>query len=179
MTVFGCMKSWLRRRVLRPITKDATSMILPLSRIRTAVAFIDAEDSSWEEGKNALQAFFRVHGIKGEIFFFDLRKIEKGERLITSPNTMVRRSDLNWLGKPGEDKVRCLMEAHPDLLVSLIDSSVFPLTYMAARSDAKFKVGRRQLPGNVFDIVISDPAEKRLSQAEAFAAITDFIGKIQ
>ena len=50
---------------------------------------------------------------------------------------------------------------------------------MAKVSRARFKIGREQLPGNTFDLVIKDPADKQYSEAELFREIVKFFSKIR
>ena len=42
-----------------------------------------------------------------------------------------------------------------------------------------FKIGRKQLGGDLFDLVVSDPAGKDLSQLDSFNAMKVYLGKIQ
>ena len=42
-----------------------------------------------------------------------------------------------------------------------------------------FKIGRCQLPGNTFDIVVLDSPEKPHSEAEVFKEMAAFIKKIR
>ena len=75
---------FLRNNALKKHSSKVRTCITPVKDIRTAVAFIDVEDTSFDACKKDLQAFYREHGIKGEIFFFDFRKLSDTERLITS-----------------------------------------------------------------------------------------------
>jgi len=176
MSVGGCFKDWLRRRTLRPLTKGAESMILPLGKIRAVAALLDAGEATCGESEAALRGYFKGLGIKVTPLFLDLRK--DGEAT-TEEACTIRRTDLDWLGKPRDEKLQALADARPDLFLSLIDEGSFTVAYVAARSWAKFKVGRRQLPGMAFDIVAEDPAGRPLSQAEAFSAMTELLGKVR
>ncbi len=173
------IKDFFRKKSLRKHRSTVPTMIMPLGQIRSAVAFIDVEDTSFDTCKQALMAFYRENNIKGEIFFFDFRKLGEGERLITSITTTVLKSDLNWFGKPKKEKMDLMSESRPDAFISLMKSDQYPLEYMAACSEAKFKIGRKQLAGNVFDLVISDPSGRDLSEAEAFLAMKAFLNKIK
>ncbi len=169
------IKEFFRRQSLKKSASKEPTGLLPLSAVRSAVAFIDVEDTSFDACKNAIMAYFRNRGIKVDIFFFDFRKIDKGERLITSINTTVLRKDLNWYGRPSREKARIMLEGNPDLLISLLPKADFPLEYMVRCSTARFKVGREQLADGLFDLVLKDPADKRLSQEEAFLEITKLL----
>lgn len=150
-----------------------------MSRVRSAVAFIDVEDTSFNECKQRLMTFFRDNDIRGEIFFFDFRKLAEGERLITSITTTILKKDLNWYGRPSKEKVNLMLDGEPDLFISLLPKNIFPLQFMATCSRARFKAGRLQIPGNVFDLVTSDPAERSLNESEAFAEMEKFLTRIR
>ncbi|MBR1569364.1 MAG: hypothetical protein IJ651_01350 [Bacteroidales bacterium] len=173
------IKEFLRRRSLKKAASQVPTGLLPLSAVRSAVAFIDVEDPGFDHCKNTIMAFFREQGIKVDIFFFDLRKISKGERLITSITTTVLRKDLNWYDKPSREKTGLLLQGEPDLLISLLPSAHYPLEYLVRSSGARFKVGRDQLSGDVFDLVVKDPADKALSQKEAFDEIVKLLKTIR
>ena len=173
------IKDFFRKKAVRQCQNVPTGM-LPLSRISTAVAFIDVEDTSFDECKLALMSFFRAHGIKGEIFFFDFRKIISGERLITSITNTILRKDLNWYGRPSAEKLALLDGLQgTDMLISLLPYGSFPAEFAARYCRASFKIGRVRLPGSVFDLVVADPAGKTMSEAESFQAIKNILDKIQ
>ena len=169
----------LRRRCLKKAASHVETGLLPLSQLHSAVAFIQVEEPSFDDCKSALQAFFREKGIKSDIFFFDFRKIGKEERLTTSIATTVLRKDLNAYGRPSRVKTERMLAGEPDLFLSLLPGTGFPLQFMAVRSHARFKVGREQLPGNVFDLVLTDPAHRSLSQLEAFRSIVKLLETIR
>lgn len=172
------IKDIFRRKGLKKHASQVPTALTPIKQVRSAVAFIDVSDTSFDACKMAIQSFYRDNDIKGDIFFFDFRKIGKGERLITSIQTTVLLKDLNWFGKPSEEKIGLMLGSNPDLFISLINNNEYPIEFMANCSQAKFKIGRKQLPNGVFDLVISDPPEKELSQLDSFKAIRAFLNKI-
>ena len=87
------------------------------------------------------------------------------------------RKDLNWYGRPSRTNVSTMFGRKPDLFISLIPSDSFPIYYMAACSDAKCKIGRVQLPGDVFDIVIG--GTEGVSQLDTFASIKELLAKVK
>ena len=173
------IKELLRQWSFRKSASKEPTGLLSLKAVQSAVAFISVEEQDFEACKNEILAFYRTHDIKGSVFFFDFRKIEKGERLITSITTTVLRKDLNWYGKPSQEKTRIMLEGEPDLFISLLPMNSYPLEYMARSSRARFKVGRRQLEGNVFDLVVMDPSDKSLSQKEAFGEIVKLLETVK
>ena len=50
---------------------------------------------------------------------------------------------------------------------------------MAKCSRAHFKAGRVQIPGNVFDLVVSDPSGRSLSEAEFFTELNKILQRIK
>ena len=173
------VKDLLRRQSLKKHASTEPTGFVPLEKIHSAVAFIDVEDTSFNECKNALMIFFREHGIKGDIFFFDFRKLTEGERLITSITTTVLKKDLNWFDKPDKEKVSIMLSGEPDLFISMVDKDDFPIEFMAKCCRAKFKIGRRQLPGDTFDMIFTDRPDKTTSQDEVFKKMIQILEKIQ
>jgi hypothetical protein len=50
---------------------------------------------------------------------------------------------------------------------------------MATASRAHFKIGRVQLPQNTFDLVIKDPEDRKLNEAEVCRELIKFMDKIR
>lgn len=175
--MFEFVKDFLRRHSLKKYSSKVESGIIPLSEVHSAIAVIDVEDTSFDQCKNEMLLFFRKHKIHGEVFFFDFRKLGEGERLITSINGTVLKKDLNWFGRPSEEKINLMLQNEPELFISVLDNTDYPIEFMARVSTAKFKIGRRQLPDNVFDLVVSDANSAR-SEAEVFRLIASFLEKV-
>ena len=177
--MFDFAKNIFRKRSLRKHSSTIPTEILPLGKIHSYVAIIDAEESTFDVCKTAIMNFFRAHDIKGCFFFQDFRKIGSEDRLITSIQTTITKKDLDWLGRPSRYKMNVLEEQAPDLFISLIKNPDFSIEYMARTSKARFKIGRQQMSGNLFDLVISDPEGKEVSQLDSFSAIKSYLTKIQ
>ena len=173
------IKNFFRRRSLRKLGKPQHTGIIPLSDVHSAVAFIDAEDTQYDECKASLMSFFRENKIKGDIYFMDLRPIKSKTRLITSINTTILKKDLNWYGRPSKEKINLLLGTAPDLFISLFSDNSYTMEYLAKCSNARFKVGRVQLPGDTFDLIVQDHADKPLSQKESFEAMKPYLKLIQ
>ena len=169
----------VQRRSLRRNASKVPTGILPLSQIRRAVALIDVEDTSFDHCKNLILSFFRRYNIHIEIFYLDFRRLGEGERLITSINGTILKKDLNWFGRPSDEKIRLLEMCEPDLIISAIREKDFAYQYIVASSPARFKVGRKQLPGDLFDVVLSEPDDKILSEADAFEHMAKLLEKIR
>lgn len=173
---------FLRKKALKKHGSKVRTGLTPLRDIKTAVAFIDVEDTSFDACKNELMAFYREFNIKGEIFFFDFRKLSDTERLITSITNTVLKKDLNFYGKPSNEKLSLMLAATPDLFISLINKDDYPIHYMASCCKAKYKVGRKQLPGDIFDLVFSDqtdPESQALPEADVFKSMKELMLKVK
>ena len=177
--MFEFVKNIFRKRSLKKHASDVPTGILPLSQIKSYVAIIDVEDTSYDTCKSSILNYFRSMDIRGSVFFQDFRKIGSEDRLITSIQTTITKKDLDWLGRPNKYKLGVLEEQNPDLFISLIKDPEFAIEYMTKTSKAKFKIGRKQMDGNLFDLVISDPAGKTISQLESFNALKTYLGQIQ
>ena len=169
----------VQRRSLRRHASKTPTGILPLSKIRSAVALIDVEDTSFDLCKNRMLLFFREHNIHIEIFYLDFRRLPDGERLITSINGTILRKDLNWFGRPSDETLRLLSLCEPDLLISAIRDKDYAYEFIVSSSPARFKVGRKQLQNEVFDIVLSEREDKILSEADAFENMAKLLEKIR
>lgn len=172
-------KDILRKRSLRKNASEVRTEILPLTKVKSYVAIIDVEDPSFDACKTSIMTFFRARDIRGSVFFQDFRKIGNEDRLITSIQTTITRKDLDWIGRPSKYKLNVLEEQSPDIFISLIKDPDFAIEYMARTSKARFKIGRKQMDGNLFDLVVSDPADKNLSEMESFQAIKGYLTKIR
>ena len=177
--MFEFVKNIFRKRSLKKHASTVPTGILPLSQIKSYVAIIDVEDTSYDRCKSAIMNYFRSMDIRGAVFFQDFRKIGSEDRLITSIQTTITKKDLDWVGRPSKYKLNVLGEQAPDLFISLIKDPEFAIEYMARTSTAKFKIGRKQMEGTLFDLVINDPEDKPISQMESFKAIQSYLTKIQ
>lgn len=173
--MFESIKRFFRKKALKKYASTVPTGILPLKDIKTAVALIDVEDQSFDSCKESIISFYRENGIKGEIFFLDFRKISSNERLITSITNTLLKKDFSWFGRLCDEKTALLNASNPDVFISLVSSDGFPLEFIASASKARFKIGRTQLPGGVFDLVISEPEGTSLPQTDIFAGVKKYL----
>ena len=61
------------------------------------------------------------------------------------------------------------------VLISLVPNAAWRLEYVVRRSRARFKAGRVQLPGEPFDLVVSDPEGRSFPQAEVFERMAELM----
>lgn len=151
----------IRHIMIRRHASHAPHGILPLSRIRCATVLVDPEDTEAEAVCSNIEQYF-------------------GERNISLHICRPVKKDLSIIGCM---KNSCRGEGFPDrdaeLFISLMDrEDNFLSDYESSRSRAAFKIGRRQLPGKVFDIVVSDPEGSKACQEDVFEFIKEYLGKI-
>lgn len=65
------------------------------------------------------------------------------------------------------------------VLLSLVPWKGFFFEYAVRRSNACFKIGRSQLPGEPFDLVVSDPEGKHFSPTEVFGRMMEIISNLK
>lgn len=174
----GFILDIFRKRALKKGRSSVPTSILPLSEIQSAVVLIDAEDSSYDACKRMVQEFFRQNNLRGEIFFMDFSKLNKEERLITSITTTILKKDVNFYGKPSAYFMNLFKEAGGDIFICLSTRTDFTIEYISACSNARFKVGRRQIGGNIFDLVLNEPEGVTRNQADVFNSLTELMKKI-
>jgi hypothetical protein len=72
------------------------------------------------------------------------------------------RKSHNWFGKPTDHIVTNFIEEEYDILIDLNFSKESVLTYIAATSRARFKVGQLEPNDTIHDLLIDSPTEKGL-----------------
>ena len=179
--MFEPITNFIRKRAVRKYSKAIATSILPLSEISSANIVIDVEEAEWDVLKEDILAWGRANGIKTSIYFFDFRKLGKNELLLTSIQTTVARRDLNWYKMPSIEKVKGLIDEPCDLFISLVDTCDFPVDFVSKCAQARFKIGRIPFEGHAYDMIMTGSAIKELrsDSREIFAAITEFLKKIE
>ena len=158
--MLGFIKNIFRRRYLRKAISTNPTGLHPLSEIKSVSIIIDMEDSGADECKEKAISVFKSLGIRTSVYFFDFSKKDEDERQTTSLNNTILRSDLNWCGRPSAEKLSMLVQE---------DSC----------SPSRFKIGRCQLPGRTFDLVIEDSPSQAYTPVQAFAEITKYLETIK
>lgn len=179
--MFESIKNFFRRRAVRRYSRAIPTGILPLSEISSANIVIDVEETEWDTLKEDILAWGRASGIKTAIYFFDFRKLGKDELLLTSINTTIIKKELNWFGMPAADKVGELFRNESDLFISMVANGDFPIEFVSKCARARFKIGRIPFEGHAYDMIMTGSAIKELrsDSREIFAAITEFLKKIE
>ena len=157
------LQTLLRLIALKRNGSGAPHGLCPLSRIRTATVLLDSSAEDVDTARAGVKQYFDYHNIPVRIL---------------APG----KGDLDLLGTL-KKKVRGprAQEGSGELFISLVDSpeSYFS-EYEARCSRACFKVGRRQLPGDIFDLVVLAPENSlQVSQSAVFAEIKNYLNIIR
>ncbi len=153
----------LRLIALKRNCSHAPHGLRPLSRISSATVLVDPLSEDAAGTASAVRQYFDYHSIPVHIL---------------CPG----REDLDLIGTI-KKKVRGPRtgEGSGELFISLVDRpESFFAEYEARCSRACFKVGRRQLSGEVFDLVVLSPERVRdVSQTAVFAEIKNYLNIIR
>lgn len=152
-----------RKLALRRKFDVEPTRILPLTSIHKVTVFLDSFDADADPTRRLITAFFRNYDT--EVDFICPQKW-----------------DINWYGRLKKPRLHAgekPKDADDDLFISLAGPGNFTAEYEARCSHAKFKVGRVMLPGNVYDIVITDAPNTLPRQTESFQNIKEFLLKIK
>lgn len=179
--MFERLKDIFRKHKLKKEASKTPTGLLPLSKISSANFLIDAAEPGFDQLKEDILGWCKANGIKANIYFLDLRKLNKNEMVLTSIQTTFLRKELDWLGFPDMASARGLMEERTDLFISLVNDFCPAVDYSSKCADARFKIGRSPYPGHVYDIVFSGSQNEDLRSDSRliFKAITEFISKIE
>ena len=153
----------LRAIALKRNESRSPHCLHPLREIKAATVLLDTAAEDTAAVKSAVKQYFDYHGITVRIFC-------PGSRDLDLMGTLKR-------------KVRGprLDENAGEMFISLVDPLAdFCSEYEARCSRACFKVGRRQLPGDVFDLVILSPeGTEPPSQSAVFSEIKNYLNIIR
>lgn len=169
------LKSALRKRALRRHVSAVPTGIVPLGKVRKVTVFMDAGQ---EDASGCVKAVREWFGGKGK----DLRIYALAPSKDTPPvdgALNLRPASLDLLGRVRRSKKVPAVDGEEDLFISLFDGDPFAVEYAAVSSGASFKVGRVQLPGDVYDLVVNAPEGENCTQEAAFAEIVKLMGIIK
>lgn len=156
------LKYLVRVRALRKYGSRGAHGICPVGGLKGVAVFVDASDSGAESVCAEVRQYFSGLGM---------------QVLVLCPG----RGDLNFAGfmRRGA-RMPGAVPRNEELFITLADDpACFASEFEARCSPARFKIGRSQLEGDVFDIVVSSPDGIATSQLEAFSAIREYLSKIR
>ena len=178
--MFDKIKSIFRKRKISKFISDVPTGLLPMSQIKTVNVVVDVEEPGFDVLREQILDWGRKAGVKLNIYFFDFRKLDKTELLITSIQTTIIKKELDWIGTPDMSKVIGLLGERSDLFISMIENGDFPIEFISKCAKARFKIGRCGFPGHVYDMVISgsQTADLRSDSCRIFDGIVEYLNKI-
>ena len=178
--MFDKIKSIFRKRKIGKFISDVPTGLLPMSEIKTVNMVVDVEEPGFDVLREQILDWGRKAGVKLNIYFFDFRKLDKTELLITSIQTTIIKKELDWIGTPDMSKVIGLLGERSDLFISMIENGDFPIEFISKCAKARFKIGRCGFPGHVYDMVISgsQTADLRSDSCRIFDGIVEYLNKI-
>ncbi len=178
--MFDKIKSIFRKRKIGKFISDVPTGLLPMSEIKTVNVVVDVEEPGFDVLREQILDWGRKAGVKLNIYFFDFRKLDKTELLITSIQTTIIKKELDWIGTPDMSKVIGLLGEKSDLFISMIENGDFPIEFISKCAKARFKIGRCGFPGHVYDMVISgsQTADLRSDSCRIFDGIVEYLNKI-
>ena len=179
--MFEFVKNFFRRRKIRKFGSQIETSFLPIEAIATINAVIDVQETGFDQLKEDLLSWGRRKGIKVNIYFFDFRKLKKGEQLLTSIDKTFLRKELSWIGTPSLGKAAPILMEESDLFISLIDNGDFPIDFISKCAKARFKIGRYAYDGDAFDMIFHGGAREELrgDVCRIFEELTEFLEKIR
>lgn len=175
------IKNFFRKAKLNRVASKTPTKLLPLSEISSASFLVDAAEPEFDNLKEDILTWCQKNGIKGSLYFLDLRSLNKDELVLTSIQTTILKKELDWLGFPDEPTTRGLIEEQSDLFISMVYNYCPAVDYTSKCANARFKIGRTAYHGHVYDMVFSGGQNEDLRSDSRliFKAITDFISKIE
>ena len=179
--MFDFVKNIFRKRRIGKFVSDVPTGLIPMKDISSVNVIMDVEEPGFDLLKEDILSWARQEGLNIDIYFFDFRRLDKEELLITSIQTTIIKKELDWIGTPEISKVMGLLGEKSDLFISLIDNGDFPIDFISKCAKARFKIGRHEYAGHAFDMIISgsETADLRSDSRLIFGAITEFLQKIQ
>lgn len=168
--IFDSLKDIFRAKALRKWHSKVPTSLMRLEDVKSVAILMDVEDPGFKEYEDQIVAWFKSMGLRPELHYFDFRRLEKGELLITSIQNTVLRKDLNWYDMPDPSHVVDITE---DMFISLVDNADFPVRFYMSCSRSRFKVGRVGWEGHPFDLLIGNKSGS--SALDVFAQMKKYL----
>ena len=127
--MFDKIRHIFRKRKIGKFVSNVPTGLLKMSEISTVNVVMDVEEPGFDQLREDILAWGRTAGVKLSIYFFDFRKLDKTELLITSIQTTIIKKELDWIGTPEISKVIGLIGEKSDLFISMIDNGEFVKLY--------------------------------------------------
>ena len=171
--MFEGLKRHLRRKALDKWGSRKPTSLMPIGRVRSVALLMDVEDPGFRDYQDGIISWFRAQGIRTDVHFFDFRRLEKDELLITSIQNTVLKKDLNWFGMPDPAHV---VDINADMFVSLVADDSYASRFYAVCCRSSYKVGRTAWEGHPYDLLIC--GEGNAATPEVFEELKKYLLKI-
>ena len=145
----------VRRIALHKKASTAPTRIIPLTELAKATVLVDM-DADADFVSMDVKKFFGEHNIPVQVL-------------------NLQKWDINIFGMLKKNKLQEMNDWDADLFISLAGPENFTAEYASRCSRARFKIGRFDLPENVFDIVIANREHQLPRQQVAFATIKEYL----
>lgn len=141
----------------------------PLSKVKGAVVMLSCSDKEFAGAVSQINSFFSAKGIKVNIYAFSSDKTVSTRPL---PNvTYVTPNAVKWYGKVKEYK------NSENLFIDLTLGEFYAVRNSAIRSNASFKIGRKQLVKDLYAVEIT--ASENYSAKEVFNTIAGILSSVR
>lgn len=179
--MFEFIKNFFRRRKIRKNVSPLTTAFLPIEDISSVNVILDVQEAGFDQAKEHMLGWGRKKGIGVNVYFFDFRKLKKGEQLLTSIDKTFLKKELSWIGTPSKVKSMPLLQEDSDLFISMIDDDQFPIDFLSKCTRARFKIGRHAYDGDAFDMIFHGGARNELrgDVSRILESLTGFLDKIK
>ncbi len=172
--MFEALKAAMRRNDLRRHSSTTPTGMLPAEAVSSAAVLLPSEECT-PELAGAIRAWFVPRGVAVSVFAVS------ADRRASAPEGvyLVLPRHLNCLGRVRRSGKVPPVYAEADMFVSLFEQDPFAVEYAARCSTARFKAGRSQLDGDVYDLVIQTPDGETAGAADAFGMLASLLEKIR
>lgn len=164
-----------RKISLHDRVSTAPTGIVPLGKLHSATVFVDATELDCAACVAAVHKYFATLKIETKVYAINI-----GEFCHVTAKDGAIMLDKKCLGLSGavrKGKKVPVVDGEEQLFINLAAVQHFAIEHAARCSKALFKIGREQLDGLVYDLVITGSEGK--TQEAVFKAITGILEKIQ
>lgn len=169
------IKTLVRRKDLRKNGSRIPVRLMPLSDVRKATLFLDGTRADSSKLMDRARDFFRAYGVDLRIcatIFTANQPVSESRHDVT----YIHKADLHWTGRQKSGERYRPIPQDGELFISLLFPDPYVVEYAAKCSRALFKVGRAQLDGGAYSLVVTCD---ELDQNEAFDAICEMLQKVR
>lgn len=155
------LKKIIRQHALKRAAKKNTrkKILKNLEDIKTAGIIFERNSDQTAANMQKLARFLHEQNIKVDVLAYVDMKKPTAELTQKTGLTLFYKKDLNWYGKPKQEKIHQFMQQPFDLLIKADFSMAFPLQYICAASKAALVAGPADNNHNLYDFFIENKKE--------------------